>query len=369
MQLCTEEIKLTPSRIKSILKDGNGSAAAVNLVYVHDGDPGIRRQRKGNNFTYLIGNKKLKAKKHFERIKSLVIPPAWEDVWICISENGHLQATGYDAKKRKQYRYHKLWNVLRNQTKFYKLHEFGEALPKIRTQLKKDLSLPGLPQEKVLALVVSLMEYTNIRIGNQQYENLYGSYGLTTLKDQHVQFNGAEMKFIFKGKKGVTHAITLRNKKLSALVKKCRDIPGKELFQYIDKDGSHHHIDSGMVNEYIKRISGGDFSAKDFRTWSGTIASISYFCATEVCETKAASKKAIVAMLDNVAAHLGNTRTVCKKHYVHPVIIDLFEKNRLGNYIRQIKRHTASISSADELRSEEKILLKILKKEFNHIKI
>ncbi len=255
MELIADEVKkLTGKKIATIANDPEKTAKAVNLVYVADTDPGIERVRKGNDFFYRLKDEVVKDKEVLQRIKSLVIPPAWENVWICVLDNGHLQATGLDVKKRKQYRYHPLWNSLRNHTKFYRLLDFGKTLPKIRLQLEKDLSLPGLPQKKVLAAIVSLMERTHIRVGNTMYEKLYGSYGLTTLKDKHVAINGTTMNFCFKGKKGVQHEISLKNKKLSALVKKCRDIPGKELFQYYDDEGNRHSIDSGMVNEYIKSI-------------------------------------------------------------------------------------------------------------------
>jgi DNA topoisomerase I len=211
---------LSKKKIKSINRDPEKTAIAIDLLYVHDNEPGIQRIRNGKEFIYKLNGKKISNKAILERIKSLVIPPAWDNVWICAMDNGHLQATGIDIKKRKQYKYHPHWNSLRNHTKYYRLLEFGNALPSIRAQLQKDISLPGLPVEKVLALVVILMEQTNIRIGNNFYEKLYGSFGLTTLKDRHVVVNGSHTKFIFKGKKGVEHDISLKNKKLSALVKK-----------------------------------------------------------------------------------------------------------------------------------------------------
>ncbi|MBK7885714.1 MAG: DNA topoisomerase IB [Chitinophagaceae bacterium] len=219
-------------KIQEIINNPEKSAAVAKLIYIHDSEPGITRLKKGKGFNYLVGNNKLTDNNELKRIKSLVIPPAWENVWICLLANGHLQATGIDVKKRKQYKYHPLWNTLRNHTKFYRLYEFGKILPTIRLQLEKDLSRPGLPLEKVLSVVVSLMERTNIRIGNCFYEKLYGSFGLTTLKDKHVTISGSEVKFLFKGKKGVEHNISIKNKKLAALVKKCWDIPGKELFQW-----------------------------------------------------------------------------------------------------------------------------------------
>ena len=357
-----DDIKISNKKIQSILHDAEKTAKAINLVYVCDKQPGITRLKKGESFQYFIGKKRVKDEEILERIKKLVIPPAWENVWICHLENGHLQVTGIDVKKRKQYKYHSSWNALRNQTKFYRLHEFGKAIPAIRQQLQKDLSLPGLPVEKVLATAVSLMEQTSIRIGNSAYEKLYGSFGLTTLKDQHVKISGDNMQFLFKGKKGVSHNISIKNKRLAKIVKNCRDIPGKELFQYYDDNGEHKSIDSGMVNNYLKTITGQDFTAKDFRTWAGTVQAISAFNGIGLSETKTEIKKNVVAVLDQVAAHLGNTRTVCKKYYVHPAIINLYENDTLQNYLKQLDKLKKSKSN-DALACEEKLLMVILEKE------
>ncbi len=352
-----EKIKLPPRKIKAISKDPEKLAVAIDLVYVSDSHPGIQRVKKGKEFAYLVDGKKLDDKAVVQRIKGLVIPPAWEDVWICMLENGHLQATGVDVKKRKQYRYHPHWSALRNHTKYYRLLEFGKALPAIRQQLDKDLSLPGLPVEKVLALLVSLMEETSIRIGNNFYEKLYGSFGLTTLKDRHVEIKGSGLKFIFKGKKSIEHSISLKNKKLVALVKKCRDIPGKELFQYYDGGGGRRAVDSGMVNNYIKHISGGaDFTAKDFRTWAGTLEAFRAFNAIGPFETVTEQKKKVVEALDMVARKLGNTRTVCKKYYVHPSIMSLYENKGLSKYEQELQK----VKAVEGILPEEMIILKIL---------
>ncbi len=348
--------------METLVTDAVKSAEAVNLVYVHDNQEGILRVKKRNSFSYVIGNKKITDKDHLERIKKLVIPPAWDNVWICVLENGHLQATGFDLKKRKQYKYHPLWNALRNHTKFYRLHEFGKALPSMRSRLEKDLLLSGLPLRKVLAAIVSLMELTNIRVGNNQYEKLYGSFGLTTLKDRHVKFNGSDIRFAFRGKKGIQHFISITDKRLSNIVKKCRDIPGKELFQYIDENGDHKTIDSGMVNDYIKEISGRDFSTKDFRTWSGSVHALQAFKDMDRNKAKYEIKNRIVQMLTCVSQHLGNTRNVCKKYYVHPVIISLYENNSLEKYLNKVNgRETAQHPAG--LTSEERTLMHILEKE------
>ena len=352
-------VNISKKKLNKILKDPAKTAEAVNLVYVQDTVPGILRKKSATNYSYLLDEKKLDDEAQLKRIKSLVIPPAWENVWICALENGHLQATGTDVKMRKQYRYHPAWNALRNHTKFYRLLEFGNALPIIRLQLEKDISTPGLTQQKVLATVVSLMERTNIRVGNNIYEKLYGSFGLTTLKDKHVQIAAEKVKFTFVGKKGIKHDITLKNKKLAAIVQKCRDIPGKELFQYYNEDGTRHSIESGMVNNYIKTISGKDFSAKDFRTWSGTINAFLAFKEIGFADTETATKKNVLQALDKVAAHLGNTRTVCKKYYVHPLIISLYENKSLDKYFKQLDTIEKNDGKAD-LTQEEKLIMKIL---------
>jgi len=357
-----EGVTLSNKKIKSILSDAEKTAQAVNLVYVHDSQPGITRVRKGKTFHYFKGKKRLQDKSSLDRINKLVIPPAWEEVWICGVENGHLQATGIDARKRKQYKYHALWNRLRTHTKFYRLYDFGNMLPSIRKQLVKDLSLTGLPAEKVLAAVVCLMDYTGMRIGNDVYEKLYGSFGLTTLKNRHATVTGNQIQFVFKGKKGVLQNISLKDKRLAKIVKQCSEIPGKELFQYYADDGSHKDIDSGMVNDYLKSITNKDFTAKDFRTWSGTVQAISAFKCMNPAENATNIKSNIVAAMDQVAAHLGNTRTVCKKYYVHPIIIDLYEKNNLYSYLEKIDADEP-VTKYGALTSVEKLLMLILKRE------
>ena len=346
-------------KIKQLKNDPALTAKAADLVYVSDSQPGIRRIKKGNHFYYLLNEIRLKDKDHLQRIKSLVIPPAWEEVWICALANGHLQATGLDVKKRKQYRYHPVWNILRNQTKFYRILAFAKVLPAIRLQLEKDIAQPGLTQEKVLATAVSLMERTNMRVGNQFYEKLYGSFGLTTLKDNHVKINGSQMQFSFKGKKGVYHNVNIKSRKLAKIIKQCRDIPGKELFQYYNEQGERKSIDSGMVNQYIKNISGDDFTAKDFRTWTGTVNAFLAFKEIGFFESETESKKKITEAIDKVAESLGNTRTVCRKYYVHPAIITLYENKSLEKYFKELDKIEVNDNAAD-LTPEEKIVVKIL---------
>ena len=361
MPALAQNLKITRRKIRAILHDPEKTAQAVHLIYVHDTQPGIKRVKRGRSFTYVFENKKVDAET-LDRIRKLVIPPAWENVWICPLANGHLQVTGLDVKKRKQYKYHELWNELRSQTKFYRLLEFGKTLPAIREKIKKDLALHGLPMEKVLAAVVSLMEHTSIRVGNNMYEKLYGSYGLTTLKNKHVKLQGEKMQFCFRGKKGVVQNLSIRSKRLSHIVKQCRDIPGKELFQYYDEQGNHKCIDSGMVNHYLKEVTGNDFTAKDFRTWAGTLHALQACKEIGAGETQTATKKNIVAVLDKVAEHLGNTRTVCKKYYVHPVVLSLYEKKQLEKYFKDAGALDKNGDAAG-LSCEEKMMLEMLEKE------
>ena len=348
------EVKISKRKLKGLLQDTQKTAEIIDLVYVSDKDPGIERVRKGKGFIYLKNGKRIGDEKELWRIRKLVIPPAWENVWICSLPNGHLQATGYDVKKRKQYRYHPLWSEFRNQTKFYQLLEFGKKLPTIREQLEKDLSKPGMPLEKVLAAVVMIMQETHIRVGNSMYEKLYGSFGLTTLKDQHVKINGNSVKFSFKGKKGVYHEIDLKSARLARIIKKCRDIPGKELFQYYDENGERKSIDSGMVNEYIKNICCATFTTKDFRTWTGSVQAIEAFKDVLCCDNEAERKKNIVQVLDTVAKRLGNSRAVSKKYYVHPQILEMYETGQLDKCFEK------SGNGRDKFSAAECILMQIL---------
>jgi DNA topoisomerase-1 len=351
------DFKVSKRKLKGLLQNAEKSAEIINLVYVSDKDPGIERVKRGRSFFYIKNGEKITDKKELSRIKKLVIPPAWENVWICSLPNGHLQVTGFDIKKRKQYRYHPLWCEFRNQTKFYQLLAFGKKLPAIREQLEKDLAKPGLPLEKVLGAVVMIMLETNIRVGNNMYEKLYGSFGLTTLKDKHVKIDGNSVKFSFKGKKGIYHEIDLKSARLARVVKQCRDIPGKELFQYYDENGETKSIDSGMVNEYIKNICCDTFTTKDFRTWTGSVYAIEAFKESGNHDTETEIKKNIVQVLDIVAKRLGNTRTVCKKYYIHPAILDMYANKNLEKFF-QTKEN-----DIDKKFSEaERILMKILEK-------
>jgi len=345
------------AKLQKIGSDKKVTAKAAGLKYIEDRTKGFYRKKSESDCYYEDYNgEKIKDTELLQRFKNLVIPPAYQDVWVSPFPNNHLQFTGYDAKGRKQYRYHADWNSIRNQAKFYRMRNFANCLPSIRKQVDKDLSRKGLPFEKVLALVVRLIELTHIRIGNQSYSKLYGSFGLSTLKDRHVKFKGDQVTFAFKGKKGVYHDIELKSKKLANLVKKCQDIPGKELFQFYDIDGKHHSIGSGDVNNYLKEISGEDYTAKDFRTWAGSVQAVCAFKELGKFDKESESKKNIVKVIDDVAKKLGNTRSVCKKYYIHPSVINSYQTGNIHKYI-------VKDSATNSLTKEERLLVKLLDKE------
>jgi len=359
----TEKIikKISFAKPAGIIYRSSKTAKAISLVHVSDNEPGIIRKKEEEEFHYFRRGKEVKNKKVLQRIKSLVIPPAWQNVWICALENGHLQATGIDLKGRKQYRYHPAWIALKNQSKYHRMIEFAHALPQIRAGIDKGLAMHGLPREKVLAAVVSLMDHTHIRIGNSHYEKLYGSFGLTTLKNKHTDVKGNKIRFSFKGKKGVFHDISLRNSKLARIIQRCMEIPGKELFQYYDEEGKRKAIDSGMVNDYVKEISGEDFTSKDFRTWAGTVNAFIALKESGWANTLTEQKKIVVEALDKVAGSLGNTRAVCKKYYVHPLIISLYENGSLQEYFDRLDE-VKEDGNSTTFSKEEKITLSILEK-------
>lgn len=359
--ISTDSLQLSHKEYLKIDQNYERAAKAVDLVYIRDNIAGIVRLKKGTGFTYRYESKPVTNKADLERIQKLVIPPAWRNVWISPVANGHIQATGLDARNRKQYRYHTRWNSLRKVTKYHHLYEFGKALPALRERLDADMRSKDLTEDKVIATVISLMEHTYIRIGNEAYEKMYGSYGLTTLKDQHVKIHGSDIEFSFKGKKGVYHRITLKNKRLAKIVKECRDIPGKELFQYYDGNGTRKSIDSGRVNQYIKEASGNEFTAKDFRLWAGSLSILRAFKMMNPPATKKDCKKNILAALEEVSQKLGNTKTVCRNYYVHPGIIQLYEEDNLRKYLKQIRQLNADVKVSGCLSCEEEVLMKLLK--------
>ncbi len=306
------------------------AAIAASLRHVSDDAPGIRRRRAGPAFSYVaLDGSPIRDKATLARIRALAIPPAWREVWICPIAHGHLQATGRDARGRKQYRYHADWNAVRAATKYERSVEFGRALPAIRARVAADLAKTALPKEKVLAVVVTLLEATLIRVGNEEYSRDNKSFGLTTLQDRHVEIAGAKVRFRFRGKSGKTHEIELADRRLSRLVARCRDLPGQDLFQYVGDNGEPHAINSSDVNEYIREISGQDFTAKDFRTWGGSLLAARELLESRPVDDDLAPKAALVAAVANVAARLGNTPAVCRKCYIHPAVLSAYEERKM----------------------------------------
>jgi DNA topoisomerase-1 len=306
--------------------EGPEAAKAAGLRYTTDAIPGIRRVKRRGGFSFIGADGKTIADKgEIARIKSLAVPPAYTDVWICPLPNGHLQATGRDARGRKQYRYHKRWRAVRDENKFDRMVEFAKALPAIRAALARDIALPGMPREKVLATIVSLMASTAIRIGNEEYARDNDSYGLTTLREEHVDVKGATVRFHFRGKSGKEHHVTVRDKRIARIIKRSQDLPGQQLFEYLDDDGTAHPVRSEDVNEYLRAISDGDFTAKDFRTWEATMMCALGLAALEAKEQSQTDRKKLVTdVIATVAQHLGNTPTVCKKSYIYPGVVDEF---------------------------------------------
>lgn len=305
-------------------------AEAAGLHYVNDNDAGIRRAKTANGFAYKDPKgRTVTDERTLFRIKSLAIPPAWTDVWICPERMGHIQATGRDQRGRKQYRYHPEWSAHVAQHKYERMAAFGRALPALRKRVEADLARRGLPREKVLAAVVRLLEATLIRVGNDEYARANKSFGLTTLRDRHAKFSGDRVSFEFKGKSGVVHCTGIRDRRLARIVKACQDIPGQRLFQYVSEDGVRHGVTSADVNAYISEATGGPFTAKDFRTWAGTLAAAEALLKAEVAEGETAAKKTIAAIVKDVAARLGNTPAVCRSSYIHPKVIESFTDGSL----------------------------------------
>jgi DNA topoisomerase-1 len=333
------------------------SAKAAGLRYVSDSRPGIRRQRSGSGFRYRgVDGAPVTDMATLTRIRSLVIPPAWTGVWICPIANGHLQATGRDARGRKQSRYHPHWREARDETKYERMTLFGAALPGIRKRIEHDLALAGLAREKILAAIVRLLETTFIRVGNTEYAKTNHSYGLTTLRNKHVTVKSSTVTFNFQGKSGVEHTIDLQDRRLARIVERCRDLPGYELFQYLDHDGNRHSIDAADVNDYLREISGQDFTAKDFRTWAGTVLACEMLRQFEPAESDTQAKKNIVAAIKSVAQRLGNTPSVCRKCYVHPAVLDSY----LGGSMLKILEHEVEREVDKQLQALRKEELDVL---------
>lgn len=303
------------------------TARAAGLLYVTDADPGIRRRRSGRGFRYLdMDGKAIRSPDALARIRSLAIPPAWTDVWICALENGHIQATGRDARGRKQYRYHARYRAHRDETKFDRMLDFSRVLPRIRVRVERDLSVEGLPRPKVLATVVRLLEKTLIRVGSDVYARENRSYGLTTLRRRHVEVSGSRLRFSFRGKSGVTHSVAITDRRIAGIVQHCQTLPGQELFQYLDDRGRRQRVDSGDINDYLRAVAHQEVTAKDFRTWAGTMAAAKALSAMGPAESEREINANILRAIDVVAKRLGNTRAVCRHYYVHPRVIDAYRE-------------------------------------------
>ena len=349
--------------------NGNGSklvaeaieaAQEAGLRYISDDRAGYTRRKKGDDFEYLdTDGKPVRDEQRLLRLKRLGIPPAWTDVWICPSSNCHIQATGRDARRRKQYLYHERWREIRDENKYDRMIAFGKALPKIRRRMSEDLKLAGLPRNKVLATVVQLLERTFIRIGNEEYARENKSFGLTTMKDRHVEVKGSKLRFRFRGKSGKDHDVDVTDRRIAKIISRLQDLPGQDLFQYVDDDGEVHNVSSQDVNEYLREITGEDFSAKDFRTLAGTVLTAVALNAQEKFETKKQAKSNITTAVKAVAQILGNTPAICRKCYVHPAIFESYLGQKSIEGLKQMTEEALERDDVD-LRSSEKAVLKFL---------
>jgi DNA topoisomerase I len=354
----SEETVAEPKINGAISNELVAAAKEAGLQYVSDERTGYRRRAKGKHFEYLdTEGKPIRDEQRVLRIKRLAIPPAWTDVWICPSPNGHVQATGRDVRGRKQYRYHERWREVRDENKFDRLAVFAKALPKIRRRVAQDLKLPGLSRRKVLATIVRLLERTFIRVGNDEYARENKSFGLTTLKNRHVTVRGAKMRFRFRGKSGIHQEVDITDGRVAKIIAKCQDLPGQDLFQYLDDDGKVQNITSQDVNEYLREIAGEDFTAKDFRTWGGTVLAAIALSKQEEFETKKQAKSNIKTAICAVAELLGNTPAVCRKCYVHPVIVEAYlNRTRIAGL-----NGTGKGLKPPDLRAAERAVLKFLR--------
>jgi DNA topoisomerase-1 len=308
--------------------DPRAAAEASGLVYVDDSQPGIRRKRAGKGFAYYDSRGRvIRDRAELKRIRALAVPPAYSDVWISPDPRGHIQATGRDARGRKQYRYHALWRDLRDSTKYEHMLEFAAALPALRNRVEQDMALHGLPREKVLATIVDLLQKTLIRIGNADYTKANDSYGLTTLRNRHVAIQGQELRFEFKGKSGKLWRLAVKDRRIARIVRACQELPGQHLFQYIGEDGTRQMVSSSDVNAYLREVTGRDITAKDFRTWAGTVLAAIALSEFERFDSQAAAKRNLRAAIERVAKRLGNTATICRKCYVHPEIVNAYLDN------------------------------------------
>jgi DNA topoisomerase-1 len=350
-----------PLRKKPLPKDPASSAKAAHCRYVDDSTPGIRRVKSGKGWRLVsAAGKTIRDREIIARVKSLVIPPAWTSVWICPDADGHIQATGRDARGRKQYRYHPRFREVREETKYERMMQFAEALPAIRAKVDEDLTLTGLSRTKVLATVVRLLEITLIRVGNEEYARDNGSFGLTTMRTRHVDITGSTVKFHFRGKSGKEHAVKVQDRRLARVVQRCNDLPGEVLFQYVDEEGQRRSVESSDVNEYLRGVSGDEFTAKDFRTWAGTVLAAQALKDLATFDSQAAAKKNIVSAVKSVSSRLGNTPSVCRKCYVHPQVFDAYLDGHLVATLQQ--RAEAELrENLPSLSSEEAAVLMLLR--------
>lgn len=340
--------------------DVKDAAEYAGLTYVSDDKPGIRRRRSGKGFRYENGNgERIKEQATLKRIRALAVPPAWTDVWICAKATGHVQATGRDARGRKQYRYHARFREVRESTKYHHMLAFAKNLPAIRRRVQEHLAQRGLPREKVLATIVHLLEATLIRVGSDEYARTNKSYGLTTLKNRHVEVEGSALKFNFKGKSGKVWKLNVRDRRIAKVIRACQELPGQELFQYVDESGENRDITSSDVNAYLREISGEDITAKDFRTWHGTVLAALALQEFEKFDSQAGAKRNIRDAIQKVAARLGNTPTICRKCYIHPEIITTYIE---GSLLLEVKDKVEAELRKDlnSLRPEEAAVLTLL---------
>jgi len=351
---------------EAVSQDPAESAREAGLRYVSDDRPGIQRRRSGKGFRFVRPDgSAVRDEPTTRRIKALVIPPAWTAVWIATDPRGHIQATGRDAKGRKQYRYHPRWRTVRDENKYERMLAFGAALPQIRARVDADMARQGLPREKVLATVVRLLEATLIRIGNEEYARENRSYGLTTLRNRHVAVQGTELRFSFRGKSGKDHDISVRDRRLARLLRRLQELPGQELFQYVDAEGARHAIDSDDVNRYLRDITGQEFSAKDFRTWAATVLCAVALRELEACDTEAEAKRNIAQVVKTVSQQLGNTPAVCRDCYIHPAILETYvasyDRMPLAEALGQ-QLATAAEDASTDLTPDEAAVLRLLRR-------
>jgi DNA topoisomerase-1 len=340
-----------------LLRDGSRAARAARLEYAKPDAAGFCRRKRGRGFSYHDERgRPITSKGTLDRIRRLAIPPAWTDVWISASPIAHIQATGRDARGRKQYKYHERFRSLRDGAKYVHILHFGHKLPALRRKLARDLKRPGLERDKVLSAVVELMQRTCMRVGNDRYAEQNGSYGLTTLRDRHAHIRGSEVEFHFKGKSGKVHHVRLDDTRLARIVRRCRDVPGQRLFQYVGPDGTLRAVTSGDVNDYLRRVTGQPFSAKDFRTWAGTLMAVHALAASEPQDSLSAKRRAVKRALEGISAELGNTIAICRKSYVHPAVIDQYTNGELqGSFAAAMRR--ASRRPVRGLRKPEMVAL------------